>query len=168
MYSSALQTSAEDGDNSNNPTSSSSDGSGNGVDVQQQRQQNDGDASSITNGMSVWQAATLLTADCVGTGILALPNDMLVLGKAVGIGFLVLNLPINFYAGKLLADVALAVEEEKHGDDETDDFANDHDSSTDGCGDEQQAVRPLAVSFLCIARSHRITFRVITTTSTHV
>jgi hypothetical protein len=60
--------------------------------------------------LSVLQAAILLVADCLGTGILALPADMVVLGHKVGLGFLLLNLPINLYAGAILSRSALVVE----------------------------------------------------------
>jgi amino acid permease len=56
------------------------------------------------------QGAALLTADCLGTGILALPRDIKVLGRGLGVGFLLLNLPINLYAGTLLSDAAGHVE----------------------------------------------------------
>ena len=38
--------------------------------------------------------------------ILALPHDIAVLGKWVGVGFLILNLPINLYAGTILSRAA--------------------------------------------------------------
>ena len=63
----------------------------------------------------LWQGVALLTADCMGVGVLALPNDIQVLGFVVGISFLVANLPINYYAGNLLAVLALDIEEEQHG-----------------------------------------------------
>lgn len=67
--------------------------------------------SNRPTNLSVFQAATLLAADCLGTGILALPNDMKVLGKVLGVGFLVWNLPINLYAGSVLSQAAERVEE---------------------------------------------------------
>jgi hypothetical protein len=66
-----------------------------------------------SNDLSMWQAATLLTADCVGTGLLALPQDIQVLGTVVGIGFLIFNLPINLYAGTILSRAADHVEQEE-------------------------------------------------------
>ena len=39
----------------------------------------------------LWQGIALLTADCMGVGILGLPNDMKLLGWAIGISFLVIN-----------------------------------------------------------------------------
>ena len=57
------------------------------------------------------QAAALLTADCLGTGLLALPQDILVLGKALGFGFLLFNLPVNWYVGALLSRAASHVED---------------------------------------------------------
>lgn len=53
--------------------------------------------------LSVIQAAALLTADVVGTGILALPENVAVLGKPIGLTFLIANLPLNWYAGYLLS-----------------------------------------------------------------
>jgi hypothetical protein len=60
--------------------------------------------------LNVWQGAALLTADCLGTGLLALPADVKVLGWTLGLGFLLANLPINFYAGTIFHKVASAVE----------------------------------------------------------
>ena len=60
--------------------------------------------------LSVIQAATLLTADCLGVGILALPKDVNELGWIVGLGFLIANLPINYYSGKILHVTAAHVE----------------------------------------------------------
>jgi hypothetical protein len=64
-----------------------------------------------SNDLNVWQGATLLTADCMGVGLLALPNDIHVLGLGLGLGFLLLNLPINLYAGTILSDAAGYVEQ---------------------------------------------------------
>jgi hypothetical protein len=66
---------------------------------------------SSPNNLSVWQGAALLTADCLGTGILALPGDIQVLGYGLGLGFLIANLPINFFAGTILSHVATHVED---------------------------------------------------------
>ena len=63
-----------------------------------------------TNDLTTLTGALLLTADCMGTGILALPHDMKILGPLFGLSFLILNLPINWYAGKLLGDAATFVE----------------------------------------------------------
>eukprot|EP00980_Cylindrotheca_fusiformis_P026214 scaffold15514_cov129-Cylindrotheca_fusiformis.AAC.22 len=57
--------------------------------------------------------AALLTADCLGTGILALPQEVMVLGRGLGLGFLILNLPINLYAGTILSDGARDVERQQ-------------------------------------------------------
>jgi len=62
------------------------------------------------NNLNVFQGAALLTADCLGTGILALPGDIQLLGYAVGLGFLIANLPINLYAGTIFHYTATAVE----------------------------------------------------------
>ena len=64
-----------------------------------------------SNDLSVWQGAALLTADCLGTGILALPADIKVLGATLGFGFLIAQLPINLYAGTILSHSASGVEE---------------------------------------------------------
>jgi len=58
----------------------------------------------------LWQGIALLTADCMGVGILGLPNDMKLLGWAAGLSFLVLNCPINYYAGNLLSILAMDIE----------------------------------------------------------
>jgi hypothetical protein len=63
------------------------------------------------NNLKVWQGAALLTADCLGTGILALPGDIQVLGYGLGLGFLIANLPINLFAGTILSHTATHVEE---------------------------------------------------------
>ena len=52
-----------------------------------------------TNDLSMFTGAILLTADCMGTGILALPADVQLLGRGWGIAFSLFNLPINLYAG---------------------------------------------------------------------
>lgn len=61
----------------------------------------------------LWQGIVLLTADCMGVGVLGLPNDIHVLGWAFGLGFLVGNLPINYYAGNLLSVLALDLEQDR-------------------------------------------------------
>ena len=63
------------------------------------------------NNMNVWQGSLLLVADCMGTGILALPADIHVLGYGLGLGFLLANLPINLYAGTILSLSASEVEQ---------------------------------------------------------
>ncbi|KAL3920380.1 MAG: hypothetical protein SGILL_003292 [Bacillariaceae sp.] len=63
------------------------------------------------NDLNVWNGAALLCADCLGTGLLALPHDItVVLGSRFGLFFLILQLPINLYAGSILSDAALFVE----------------------------------------------------------
>eukprot|EP00934_Nitzschia_sp_Nitz4_P003931 Nitzschia sp. Nitz4//scaffold6_size259037//246584//248324//NITZ4_001127-RA/size259037-augustus-gene-0.311-mRNA-1//1//CDS//3329557052//3921//frame0 len=57
-----------------------------------------------------WQGVALLTADCVGVGVLALPNAVKVLGYWAGLGFLLLNFPINYFAGDLLSTIGLSLE----------------------------------------------------------
>jgi len=84
--------------------------------------ENDGNASVLVvttpevshhadDDLTMLQAAALLTADCLGTGLLALPQDILVLGKALGFGFLIFNLPVNWYVGALLSRAASHVED---------------------------------------------------------
>lgn len=68
---------------------------------------------AVHNTLNAWQGAALLTADCLGTGLLALPNDIHTLGTTVGLTFLLLNLPINFYAGYILHKTAAAIEDEQ-------------------------------------------------------
>ena len=63
------------------------------------------------NDLTVVSGAALIMADCLGTGILALPADIHVLGLGVGLAFLILNLPINLYAGTILSRSATWVEE---------------------------------------------------------
>lgn len=60
--------------------------------------------------LNMWQGGILLCADCLGTGLLALPQDIHVLGYALGLGFLIANLPINLFAGTILSHTATAVE----------------------------------------------------------
>lgn len=62
------------------------------------------------NDLSLISGSALIMADCVGTGILALPHDVRVLGKFIGLGFIILNLPINLYAGTILGKSASFVE----------------------------------------------------------
>ena len=61
--------------------------------------------------LTIVSGAALIMADCLGTGILALPADIRVLGLGVGLAFLILNLPINLYAGTILSRSATWVEE---------------------------------------------------------
>eukprot|EP00529_Nitzschia_sp_RCC80_P013938 CAMPEP_0113510056 /NCGR_PEP_ID=MMETSP0014_2-20120614/37919_1 /TAXON_ID=2857 /ORGANISM="Nitzschia sp." /LENGTH=757 /DNA_ID=CAMNT_0000405955 /DNA_START=310 /DNA_END=2584 /DNA_ORIENTATION=- /assembly_acc=CAM_ASM_000159 len=69
-------------------------------------------APSVPN-LNVWQGAALITADNMGTGLLALPHDVAVLGFGFGLGFLIANLPINLYAGTILCTSAQYVEHEQ-------------------------------------------------------
>ncbi|KAL7556517.1 hypothetical protein ACA910_000980 [Epithemia clementina (nom. ined.)] len=69
----------------------------------------------VGNKLGMWQGVTLLTADCLGVGILALPQDIHVLGRVFGLVFLFLQLPINYYAGYILAWTATQVEKEWEG-----------------------------------------------------
>ena len=69
-----------------------------------------GKAVDDVHKLGMWQGVALLTADCLGVGILALPEDIHVLGRAFGLLFLLLQLPINYYAGYILAWTASQVE----------------------------------------------------------
>lgn len=62
------------------------------------------------NDLTLLTGALLLTADVVGTGVLALPADVRTLGTGWGLGFLLLNLPANLYAGTVLGRCARFVE----------------------------------------------------------
>ena len=64
-----------------------------------------------SNDLTLVTGALLLTADCMGTGILALPADVQTLGQTFGLVFLLLNLPVNLFAGTILSKSALFVEE---------------------------------------------------------
>lgn len=68
------------------------------------------DIDGAQQKLVLWQGIALLTADCMGVGILGLPSDMKVLGWAVGLSFLVINCPINYYAGNLLSILASDIE----------------------------------------------------------
>jgi hypothetical protein len=67
--------------------------------------------SQSGNDLNLYQGAALLTADCLGTGILALPANLIVLGRVFGLTFLILQLPVNLYAGTILSNSAVVVEE---------------------------------------------------------
>lgn len=68
------------------------------------------EANSNEDLLVVWQGVALLTADCMGVGVLGLPNDIKSLGYAAGFAFLLGNFPINYYAGNLLSVLALQLE----------------------------------------------------------
>ena len=70
-------------------------------------------AAAAVPNLNVWQGAALITADNMGTGLLALPHDVAVLGLGFGLGFLIANLPINLYAGTILCQSAQYVEQEQ-------------------------------------------------------
>jgi len=63
------------------------------------------------NDLNIWNGAALLVADCMGTGLLALPHDVKVLGTRTGLLFLIANLPINLGAGLILSLAADRVEQ---------------------------------------------------------
>jgi amino acid permease len=70
-------------------------------------------STNETHDLTVLSTAALFVADVVGTGILALPYDVrVVLGSGWGILFLMINLPINIYAGYMLNECATGLEEE--------------------------------------------------------
>lgn len=71
---------------------------------------NDSYDDGSANDLTLISGAFLLMADCLGTGILALPHDVEVLGRSWGIAFILINLPINWYAGTILSNVAKYVE----------------------------------------------------------
>lgn len=99
----------------------------NDVDDSSSRSSESSFADPSENDLNMWQGAALLTADCLGTGLLALPQDIQVLGRAVGLGFLLLNLPINLYAGTILNYAAGQVEQEQ----QIKDDENDNDATPD-------------------------------------
>mmetsp|Transcript_28688 Transcript_28688/g.48817 ORF Transcript_28688/g.48817 Transcript_28688/m.48817 type:complete len:141 (-) Transcript_28688:591-1013(-) len=80
-----------------------------------------------SNDLTLVTGALLLTADCMGTGILALPADVQTLGQTFGLVFILLNLPVNLYAGTLLSKSALFVEENMLGHSITSDDYNEYD-----------------------------------------
>lgn len=67
----------------------------------------------VHNDLSMWRGSLLITAEMMGTGLLALPFAIHTLGTVWGIGFLILNLPINWYAGWILHQTAAFVERQQ-------------------------------------------------------
>lgn len=65
------------------------------------------------NVLSMVRGSTLMTAEMMGTGLLALPFAIHTLDTAWGIAFLILNLPINWYAGWILHKAAAFVERQQ-------------------------------------------------------
>jgi len=115
----SFSTSSSDANHSSTVEPGESDDGANDI-VQQSQQQ---------EKLVVWQGIALLTADCMGVGILGLPNDMKVLGWAIGLSFLVLNCPINYYAGNLLSILALEIEQDIN--DDEDDVDKNQQSTTE-------------------------------------
>jgi hypothetical protein len=116
----------------NNTSAKNNDGSASDQQQQQQqshRQQRYVDPSA--HDLNVQTGAALLTADCMGTGILALPGDMKILGSLFGLSFLVTNLFINFYAGSILCQSATFVEDSCPTTTLYDDDAHDDDDTHD-------------------------------------
>lgn len=82
--------------------------------------------------LNLWQGVALLTADCLGVGVLALPYDAYKLGWAFGLSFLIVNFPINYVAGNYLSVIALDLESESEsqdGEHEADENDDDHDDA---------------------------------------
>jgi len=61
-------------------------------------------------GYGAGRAATILVAECVGTGVLALPYVASVLGTGPFLLFVALQVALNLYAGELLATAAETAE----------------------------------------------------------
>ena len=57
-------------------------------------------------GYGAGRAATILVAECVGTGVLALPYVASVLGTGPFLLFVAVQVALNLYAGELLATAA--------------------------------------------------------------
>lgn len=66
--------------------------------------------------LNLWQGVALLTADCLGVGVLALPYDAYKLGWSFGLSFLIINFPINYVAGNYLSVIALDLESDNEDD----------------------------------------------------
>ena len=82
----------------------------------------DGDSTKL----NLWQGVALLTADCLGVGVLALPYDAYKLGWTFGLSFLIINFPINYVAGNYLSVIALDLESDSS-DDEGNETSLDED-----------------------------------------
>jgi hypothetical protein len=48
------------------------------------------------NDLNVLQTVALLMADCLGTGLLVLPQDVLVIGKVIDLSFLIISMLASF------------------------------------------------------------------------
>lgn len=96
------------------------------------------DSYTSSNDLTMWPGAALIVADCMGTGVLALPNDLKVLG-GFGLFFLIMNLPINYYAGDILHKAATSVERrlKLNGMVNGDDNDVDGQMCADGSGEEE-------------------------------
>ena len=62
--------------------------------------------SSKDERLSLTSATLLIVAECVGTGVLALPHFCYVLPKYVGLSYLYANYLVNIYSGGLLVEAA--------------------------------------------------------------
>jgi hypothetical protein len=89
-------------------------------------EQNQGLHQASDEKLALWHGVALLTADCLGVGVLALPHDIYELGWVFGFSFLIVNFPINFFAGNYLSKIALDIEDtcsHHHTDDDTEEEA---------------------------------------------
>eukprot|EP00984_Skeletonema_dohrnii_P038796 scaffold42467_cov161-Skeletonema_dohrnii-CCMP3373.AAC.5 len=93
-----------------------------------------------SNDLTLVTGALLLTADCMGTGILALPADVQTLGQTFGLVFLLLNLPVNLYAGTILSKSALFVEDNMLGHSITSDDYNKYDDEEEMIDDNNDSL----------------------------
>ena len=128
--------------------------------------------------LEVWLGSALLSAECVGVGILALPHDVKnVIGLRYGLFFLILNFPINYVAGNFLSILALDIEnkEESHEQEEDegkvemmDVVASDDDESDfveDSFEDENKDTEDETEVLQNLSLSENETHRDISTTS---
>jgi len=67
--------------------------------------------SSTHNLLSLHAAAALLVAENVGTGVLGIPGFVHTLGWTYGIAFVLLQIPLNLFAGSELDRVATNIED---------------------------------------------------------
>ncbi|GMI10145.1 hypothetical protein TrVE_jg7082 [Triparma verrucosa] len=71
-------------------------------------------STSTPSITSPWAAGLLISAEVVGTGILALPFFCSVITKPWGLSYLALNIGVNYYAGARLTQAASIVEQRHH------------------------------------------------------
>lgn len=77
------------------------------------KEEDEKDGRECTFRLNPWQGAVLLTAECLGTGLLALPGNISTLGSAFGFFFLLLQLPVSLYAGTIFHWTATLVEQQQ-------------------------------------------------------